>query len=125
MKKIISHASGLDARFEDELAAAVPEWRDVPPTFSAEEIRHNGSANRFELEIEGQLAVAEYRMEGDRMVLTHTFVPLELRGRKIAERLVTAALKHARLCRFQVVPACSYVETFLLRHPEFADLRAR
>lgn len=124
MKPAISHVTGMDARFEEEMAAAVPGWREIPPSFSADAVRHNGTAHRFELEIEGGLAFLDYRMDDAKMLLTHTFVPPELRGRKLAEQLVAAALKHARECRFRVVPQCGYVDAFLKRHPEFGDLRA-
>jgi predicted GNAT family acetyltransferase len=87
-------------------------------------VRHNGSGRRFELEVEGQFAFLDYRMEDGKMVITHAFVPPELRGRKLAEQLVRAALKHARECSFRVVPQCGYVDALLRRHPEFDDLRA-
>ncbi|MEN9677800.1 MAG: hypothetical protein RIS76_3696 [Verrucomicrobiota bacterium] len=68
------------------------------------------------------MALAEYHLEGGRMALTHTFVPPELRGRGLAERVVRAALEHARTLGLRVVPQCSYVDSFLRRHPELADL---
>ncbi len=113
----------MDARFEDELASSVPGWKEIPPKFSADAVRHNGSESRFELETDGRLSFVEYRMEGDRMVIVHTFVPADLRGRKLAEQVVAAALKHARECRFRVVPQCSYVRSLLARREDFADLR--
>lgn len=86
--------------------------------------RHNAAAQRYEIEIDGHLAVAEYEVEGDRVVLTHTLVPEALRGRGLAEVLVRAALNDARAAGRRVVPACSYVDKFMERHAEFADLRA-
>lgn len=85
-------------------------------------IRH--SPGQFAIEKEEGLAVVDYRIEGDRMLMTHTFVPPELRGQKIAEQLVTAALEFARREHLRVMPVCSYVDVFLRRHHEFADLRA-
>ncbi len=87
-------------------------------------VRHNPSAHRFEATVEGHLAVAEYALEGERVVFTHTFVPPELRGRGIAEKLVRPALAWARAEQRRVVPACSYVATFIARHDEFKDLLA-
>ena len=55
-------------------------------------VRHNAAAHRFEAEVDGHRAVAEYALEGGRVVLTHTFVPPELRGRGLAEKLVRPAL---------------------------------
>jgi hypothetical protein len=85
---------------------------------------HNPAASRFEVTVEGRLAVADYVLEGGTMIITHTFVPPELRGRGLAEQLVRAALGHARAARLRVNPACSYVESFIARHPEYADLLA-
>jgi uncharacterized protein len=85
-------------------------------------VRHNAAENRFELEVDGQLSVADYQLRGTEMIMTHTFVPPELRGRGIAEKLVRAALEYARTERLKVVPACSYVDAFIMRHREFGPL---
>ena len=85
-------------------------------------VRHNAAARRFEAEVDGRLAVAYYELDGERVVLTHTFVPPELRGRGLAEKLVRAALDWARAERRRVEPACSYVAAFIRRHPEFGPL---
>lgn len=84
-------------------------------------VAHDEAGSRFVLMIDGQLAHADYVLEGDRMICTHTFVPRELRGRGLAEQLVRAALTEARARGWRVVPACSYVATFVQRHPEFGD----
>ncbi len=85
-------------------------------------VRHNAVENRFEAEVEGSLSVADYRLEDGRMILTHTFVPPEMRDRGIAERMVRAALEYAQAEKLRVVPACSYVSVFVQRNPEFAPL---
>ena len=87
-------------------------------------VRHNPAENRFEVEVEGRLAVAEYERRGSEIVFTHTLVPPELRGRGLAEALVRAGLEHARAEQLRVVPACSYVAKFLERHAEFRELAA-
>lgn len=87
-------------------------------------VRHNAAANRYEIEIEGHLAVAEYVMEDGRQVFTHTLVPPELRGRGLAEALVRTALDDARAAGRKVVPACSYVAKFIERNSQFQDLLA-
>lgn len=85
-------------------------------------VRHNPTEHRFEAEVDGLLSVAEYELRGTDMVMTHTLVPPQLRGRGIAEKLVRVALEHARSERLRVVPACSYVGGFIERHPEFRPL---
>ena len=85
-------------------------------------VRHNPAANRFEAVVDGHLAVAEYQPEGGRVVFTHTFVPSELRGRRIAEKLVRSALEWMRAEGKRIVPSCSYVAAFVRRHAEFQEL---
>lgn len=87
-------------------------------------VQHNAPEQRFETTVEGRLAVADYERREGRMILTHTFVPPELRGKGIAEKLVRAALEHARAEKLRVVPACSYVAAFIQRHAEFQPLLA-
>jgi uncharacterized protein len=86
------------------------------------EVRHDEAASRFVAEIDGHLAHADYQLDGDRIVFTHTYVPPEVRSRGIAEQLVRPALAHARARQLRVVPACSYVAAFIERHREFSDL---
>ena len=87
-------------------------------------VRHNAAENRFETEVDGQLSVADYQLRGTEMIMMHTYVPPALRGRGIAENLVRAALEHARNERLKVVPACSYVHSYVKGHPEFLPLLA-
>jgi uncharacterized protein len=87
-------------------------------------VRHNADQSRFEATVEGHLAVAEYVLEGEQMLFTHTLVPPELRGRGLAEKLVRAGLAEARAQQRRVVPACSYVAAFIARNPEFKELLA-
>jgi predicted GNAT family acetyltransferase len=68
--------------------------------------------------------VAKYRLAGNVMQMTHTEVHPALQGRGIAAELVAAALAHARANGLKVVPLCSYVQTYLRRHPQERDLLA-
>ena len=87
-------------------------------------VRHNPAASRYETEVDGHLALAEYAEEGDRIVFKHTYVPPELRSRGIAEKLVRAVLEEARREGRRIVPQCSYVALFIRRNPEFQPLVA-
>ncbi len=86
------------------------------------EVRHNEAAHRYEIEIEGHLAVAEYETQDGRQVFTHTLVPVELRGRGLAELLVRRALHDARAAGRKVVPQCSYVAKFIEKNREYQPL---
>lgn len=87
-------------------------------------IEHRPEAGRFQVEVDGHLCVADYRLQGSTMVMTHTGVSPALQGRGIAAALVQAALDHAREQGFKVNPLCSYVEVYMRRHPETQSLRA-
>lgn len=86
------------------------------------DVRHNAAAHRFEAVVEGHRSVAEYELVDDTVVFTHTFVPPDLRGRGVAEKLVRTALEWARVEKRHVVPSCSYVARFIERHVEFRSL---
>jgi len=91
----------------------------------ASEPRKNALMKRFELSIEGKVAVLEYVEQDDGMlVFTHTFVPPELRGRNVAAILTKFALDDARRQGKKVVPQCSYVAAYMERNKEYADLDA-
>ena len=89
------------------------------------EVTHNPAAQRFEAALDGQLSVADYELRDGIMHMTHTGVPLALRGQGIAAQLVRAALDHARAHGFKVNPLCSYVRAYMQRHPETQALWAR
>ncbi|WP_457797432.1 GNAT family N-acetyltransferase [Methylocystis sp. S23] len=87
-----------------------------------QEVRHNPAKNRFELEIDGSLALAEYMLEGRVMTFTHTETPPALRGRGAASKLIHGALLAARERGLKVRATCSFVAAYLKRRREFADL---
>jgi len=91
-------------------------------TLPVGEVVHNEAATRFELRVHGQLAFARYQLVDGVMWLTHTETPPPLQGRGLAACVVRAALDHARAHGLKVRPACSYVRTYLRRHPELQDL---
>jgi uncharacterized protein len=82
-------------------------------------IRHDLARRRYELDVEGGLAVVEYYERDGTRVFTHTEVPGQSKGRGVAGKLVRAALDDTRRHGFRIVPACSYVVAFVARHPEY------
>jgi len=83
---------------------------------------HNPAAQRFEAEVGGRLSVCAYRRVGDVLHLTHTEVPGALEGQGIAAALVASTLAWARREGLRVRPSCSYVATYMRRHPDTLDL---
>ena len=87
-------------------------------------VRNNREAGQYELEVEGHLALAAYRLRTGRITFTHTEVPDSIGGRGVGKRLVKAALDDARAQGLKVVPACPFVKHYIDTHPEEQDLLA-
>ena len=87
-------------------------------------VTHNPAQSRYELAVEGSLAIAEYRREQGRLVVTHTVVPGAVGGRGVGTALVRGALDSVRAQRLMVVPRCWFVADFVQKHPEYRDLVA-
>jgi len=89
------------------------------------EIRNNEAESRYELVSDDRVvAVADYVVQGDTLVLPHTEVEVELRGRGLGAVLVKGALDDVRRSGRTVVPACWFVAEFIDRNPEYNDLVA-
>lgn len=86
------------------------------------QVRDNQADSRFEVEVNGSLAIAEYRIDGDRIAFTHTVVPAELEGQGLGSALAKAGLATARERGLKVVPLCSFFAGYMKRHPETQDL---
>lgn len=85
-------------------------------------IEHDEGLGRFSTRVHGHLCVCDYRLRDGVMVMTHTEVAPELEGQGIAAELVRAALAHAREHGLKVRPLCSYVQSYMRRHPEVQSL---
>jgi predicted GNAT family acetyltransferase len=85
-------------------------------------VRDNKAQRRFELDVEGSVAFANYRLTPSSVIITHTETPRSLRGRGFASELVTGALQLIRADGLKVVAGCGFVVDYLHKHPEFADL---
>jgi predicted GNAT family acetyltransferase len=88
------------------------------------DVTHNQAQHRYELEVEGSIAFAQYSLNGDVITFTHTIVPEALEGQGIGSRLVRGALDDARERELSVVPMCSFVRGYIERHPEYEGLLA-
>ena len=89
---------------------------------AAASVRDNKAQSRFELDVEGALAFANYRLTKSAVIITHTETPHALRGRGVASELVHGALELIRADGLKVIAGCGFVVDYLRKHPEFADL---
>lgn len=87
-------------------------------------VRNNTALSRYELDVDGATAFANYRLAPGKVIITHTETPPALRGRGIASKLVQGALEQIRTDGLKVVAGCGFVVDYLDKHPEFSDLAA-
>jgi predicted GNAT family acetyltransferase len=89
-----------------------------------DDVRDNAAEDRFELEVEGHLAVAYYRLSPGLVTFTHTEVPPALGGRGVGSRLIAGALENVRVRGLKVAAKCEFVAAYLGKHKEYGDLIA-
>ena len=87
-------------------------------------VRDNPARSRFELDVGGGTAVANYKVAGGVITFTHTEVPPQSRGHGAASQLIGDALAAVRARGLKVAAQCSFVRAYLEKHPELADLLA-
>jgi predicted GNAT family acetyltransferase len=82
----------------------------------------NREESRFELEENGLLVWAEYRIRDGKYLIPHVEAELPLRGTGAAGRLMQQIVDHARAQKLVLVPRCSYAQAWFERHPEADDV---
>ena len=82
----------------------------------------NKDKNRFELEENGLLAWADYRIRDGKYLLPHVEAEPPLRGTGAAGRLMQAIVDHARAGQLVLEPRCYYARIWFQRHPEASDV---
>ncbi len=85
-------------------------------------VTDNKPQNRFELEENGLVAFANYRREGQRVVIPHVEAPIPLRGTGTASRLMEGIVARARAEGFKIAPTCSYARIWFQRHKDAGDV---
>jgi predicted GNAT family acetyltransferase len=85
-------------------------------------VRDNKARSRFELDVDGGVAFANYRDTPAAVVITHTETPIALRGRGIASQLIEGALALIHADGRKVIAGCAFVVDYLRKHPEYEDM---
>ena len=88
------------------------------------ELVNNEAIHNFEFVIDGHRSFIDYKTKGDKIYLVHTEVPEELEGRGIAAVMVEKTFKYIEENGLKLVPLCSYVQSFLKRHPKWDRILA-
>jgi predicted GNAT family acetyltransferase len=79
---------------------------------------------RYEARRDGvALGVVGYEQTDEQIVLTHTEVDPSAEGQGIGGQLVRGVLDDVRAQGLAVQPVCPFVQGWMERHPEYADLR--
>ncbi len=112
-----------------------------PTATGAPAVAENPAASRYELLVEGKLAgFVAYRLRaasdaadaadaaderdagGQVMSLVHTEVEPAFQGQHLATQLARYSLDDARKRGLAVLPFCPYINSWIKKHPEYADL---
>jgi predicted GNAT family acetyltransferase len=86
------------------------------------DIVDNKAHHRFELVVEGHLAAAYYKVDGNVITFVHTEVPPELGGKGVGSKLVQAALDQVGAEGMKVIAECPFVKAWIGKHPEYKGL---
>jgi predicted GNAT family acetyltransferase len=85
------------------------------------QVINNIEEKQFEVHIDDETAVLQYRF-GDGMIwLMHTEVPKDLEGKGIASALAHFGLEWAKDNNMKAKVLCPYVVVYLKRHPEYNE----
>ena len=69
------------------------------------------------------LAEMTYTMPStDKMIIDHTEVSDELRGKNAGYQLVNAAVEYARANNIRIIPLCPFAHSVFKKKPEFTDV---
>ena len=84
------------------------------------DFRDNAEARRYELEVDGGMAVATYNLVDGGVLISETLVPEALEGRGIASRLAKLVLEDIKGRGLLILPVCPFFSGWLKKHPEWA-----
>jgi predicted GNAT family acetyltransferase len=78
--------------------------------------RQNTAQSRYELEVDGLLAFADYRRSGERLIIPHVESDPALRNQGAAARLMENIVAAAREEGLRITPLCSYAAAWMRRN---------
>lgn len=82
----------------------------------------NEDGKQFELQTKEGMAVLEFYREAEKVYLTHTETPEDMRGKGYAAELVKQTLQSIKNNGLTAVPSCSYVAHYVNEHPEWRSV---
>jgi len=86
-------------------------------------VEDNPERSRYEAYVDDRLAgYSNYRRRPDLIALDHTQVDDRFEGQGVGSSLAIRALGDARSAGLAVLPFCEFMNEYIQRHPEHADL---
>ena len=85
---------------------------------------HRGSKGAFIVKVDGErLAEMTYTMPAEnKMIIDHTEVDDQLRGKNVGQQLVHAAVEYAREKNIKIIPLCPFANAVLKKKTEWHDV---
>lgn len=71
---------------------------------------------RYELEVDGHIAYADYRIDAQQCFIDYVFAPPELRGTGAAGKLMQHIVEDTTAKSLIIAPICGYAKSWLQRH---------
>ena len=89
-------------------------------------VSENAEESRYEAATEAGLVAgfAEFEDHDGSRVFTHTEVDDAFEGQGVGSALAAGALDDVRERGLKVVAKCPFIDKYIDKHPEYADLRA-
>ncbi|MFN7129284.1 MAG: GNAT family N-acetyltransferase [Brevundimonas sp.] len=86
------------------------------------DIHDNSELHRYELPVDGEVAIVTYNLSPPNLMITETLVPERLEGQGIASRLAKHVLADAKARDLLILPVCPFFSAYLKKHPDHADV---
>ena len=83
----------------------------------------NPDHERYEIRVSEELAgFVQYGRRPGLVAFIHTEIDPRFEGKGLGSQLIAAVLDEARAADVRVLPFCPFVNGYISRHPEYADL---
>ncbi len=90
---------------------------------TATSVSDDAQQERYEVRVDGEVAgFTVYRLRPGLIAFVHTEVDERFEGQGLATRLIGFALDDARRRELAVLPFCPFVNDYIHRHSDYADL---
>lgn len=84
---------------------------------------HGNKGSFYIADEDRTLAEIVYTMpSADKMIIEHTEVSDELRGKNVGYQLVHHVVEYARTNKLKIIPLCPFANSVFKKKPEFADV---